>query len=381
MSGLSLMAYEPLSERGLYARNFVEDLTFVHEGGSFTISAVGGFDQSTFVIKGSKDYLNDWFDDGLMRRIVWYSPEAIQLWEGYVHRLRYTVGTRQKTKTIESHYNRVYLRYAPLDTSVSPPVAGAPVNLIVNDPESQLKYGIKSAIISGGERADRTAYDWARTVLQNKKKIPVGRSINIQRGEPASLEIEARGYFHTLKWLPYIKTATGQIQAQQVIQEILSYFHNINPWLNLDFGWMNWNYRRARRGYDDLKTCWDVISDIIKEGGQGGERWVGGFYQNRQFAYKPAEDISGLYGEEFTLYQSLEDPGQFIFDTALGVEVKPWDMVPDRILHTVDSNVGGERDLMYLEQTTFSEPYGLQLVGEDDQRLEVFLAQRGLPGL
>jgi hypothetical protein len=143
---------------------------------------------------------------------------------------------------------------------------------------------------------------------------------------------------------------------------------------------MTYNSRRAKRGYDELLSCWQVIEDVIREGGSGGERWVGGFYQDRQFVYKPAEDILGLYSQGFELYQALEDPGQFIFDSALGSEVKPWDMTPDNVLFTVDSNVGGDRDLMYIEQITFSESYSLDLVGEDDQRLKVFFAQRGLPG-
>lgn len=41
----------------------------------------------------------------------------------------------------------------------------------------------------------------------------------------------------------------------------------------------------------------------------------------------------------------------------------------------------GPRNLMYIEQITFTEPYGLQLVGGDDERLDIFLTQRGLPGL
>lgn len=39
------------------------------------------------------------------------------------------------------------------------------------------------------------------------------------------------------------------------------------------------------------------------------------------------------------------------------------------------------RNIMYIEQVTFREPYGLQLVGGDDERLDIFLTQRGLPGL
>lgn len=378
--GLSLKAYEPLQTTGTLYGQFVEDLTHNHEGGNFVINAVGGFDSSSFTIKDTQGNLDDWYEDGLMRRITWENPEGIQVWEGYVHSIEYQTGKQRKSKSIENYLNRVYMDYAPLDTSVSPPLELSPVILLVNDLAGQAKYGIKSRVISGGGRADDTAYDWARTVLKNQSKVPVGRTVSTQSGGSASISIEAKGYYHTLKWLPYIKVATGKIQAHQVIQEILSYFHAINPWLSLDFGWMDYNFRRARRGYDELLSCWDVIENIIREGGSGGERWVGGFYQNRQFVYKPAEDILGMYSQSFELYQALGDPGQFIYDSALGSEVKPWDMTPDQVLHTVDSNVGGERDLMYIEQTTFSEPYGLDLVGEDDQRLKVFLAQRGLPG-
>ncbi len=377
---LSLKAYEPLSEQGLYGREFVEDLTPNHESGQFVISAVGGFDTSSFTIKDTKNALDDWYEDGLMRRISWENPEGIQVWEGYVHSIEYQTGKQRKSKSIENYLNRIYMDYSPLDTSVSPPLELTPVILIVDDLEGQFKYGVKSSVISGGGRADDTAYDWARTVLKNQKKVPVGRTVSTQSGGPPSIQIEAKGYYHTLKWLPYIRAATGKILAHQVIQEVLAYFHQTNPWLSLDFGWMDYASRGARRGYDELLSCWDVIESIIREGGSGGERWVGGFYQNRQFIYKPAEDIDGLYATGFELYQALEDPGQFIYDSLLGSEVKPWDMTPDQILHTIDSNVGGERDLMYIEQTTYSEPYGLDLVGEDDQRLKVFLAQRGLPG-
>lgn len=380
MPTLSLKAFEPLSEQGLYSRDFVEDLTSNHEGGSFVISAVGGFDTSRFTIKDTQGNLDDWYEDGLMRRISWENPEGIQIWEGYVSGIEYQTGKQRKTKSIENYLNRIYMNYSPLITSVSPPIEQPPVLLIVDDVEGQIKYGVKSSVISGGGRADDTAYDWARTILKNQKKVPVGRSVSTQSGGPPSIQIEAKGYYHTLKWLPYISAASEKIQSHQVIQEVLEYFHSINPWLSLDFGWMDYNFRRARRGYDELLSCWDVIENIIREGGQGGERWVGGFYQNRQFIYKPAEDIDGLYASGFELYQALEDPGQFIYDSALGSEVKPWDMTPDQVLHTADSNVGGERDLMYIEQTTFTEPYGLDLVGEDDQRLKVFLAQRGLPG-
>lgn len=379
---LALVAYEPVTNQGLYAGDFVEDITANHEGYNHVITAVGGYDTASFTLKGTRDYLNDWYDDGLFRRVVLYNPEGLICWEGYIERLRLTSGTMQKTKAIDTMYNRIYLRYSPLDFSVFPPIAGTPITLILSDLDSQLIYGVKGGIISGGERENTTAYDWGRTVLKEKKDPPVGESQNLASGDTASLEVECKGFVHTLKWIPYISQIAGSLPSHQVIQEILRYFNVTNPgFISQDFGLMDYNFRRERRGYDELQTCWDVISSIIGNGGRGGERWVGGVYQNRQFVYKAAEDAGGLYGEEFELWRSLQDTGQAIYDVAIGNEVKPWDMLPDRVLHTVDVNAGGDKNLMYIEQVTYTAPYTVQLVGGDDERLTVYLAQKGLSAI
>lgn len=385
MSRLSLIAYESLTQsQGLYAREFVDDLTANHDSYNHVISAVGGFDTASFTLGGTSEYLDDWLNDGLMRRIVCYNPEGIPAWEGLVSQLELTAGSLKKTRSIDQLYNRIYMRYSPLDTSVSPPLESAPTTLIFNDISSQLDFGVKAAIISGGGRVDATAFDWGRTVLRESKDIKVGESVNTGATEAYTLHVSCLGYYHTLKWLPYFRACSGQIQAHQVLQEVLTYFNGINPgWLSQNFGLMDYNFARARRCYSDYdKTCWDVIEkELIAQGGVAGERWVGGIYQDRQFIYKAAEAIDGLYADEFELYRALSDQGQIIYDAATGAEVKPWDMLPDRVLHTVDVNVGGDRDLMYIEQVRFSEPYGLELVGGDDQRLQVFLARRGLSGV
>lgn len=388
MSGLTLMAYEPLfAQQGLYSGEFVQDLTPCHQGWSHVVSAIGGFDSAGFTLKLTRPELDDWFDDGLMRHIVMFNPQAIPIWEGFVNRLRYTIGTLQKTKSVDTMFNVVYLRYSPLDFSVFPPIAGSPVNVVLGDPVSQSHYGSKAALISGGERADSTAYDWARTVLRSRSEPQVGESVNVAGGGEASMEVECLGYYHALKWLPYTRTTgCSSIQYHQIIQEVLRAYHAINPYPSLDFSWMDYNFKTGPRCYDGLQSCWEVIGGnqgILALGGAGGERWVGGFYQDRRFVYKAAEDVQGLYGGEgdLDLFRSLSDPAQRIYDAATGTEVKPWDLVPDRILKTVDLNVGGDESLMYIEQVTFTEPYGYQLVGGDDERLGVYLAQRGLPGL
>lgn len=334
----SLIAFESLSETGLYARELVDDLTTNHQAYTHTISAIGGFDAASFNIGGTEEYLKDWFDDGLMRRIVYFDTEGIPVWEGYVNRLNLAFGTSQKTKTVENVINRVYLKYSPLDLSALTPVALEPTTLIIDDVASQAKFGVKATVINGGEQTDEGAFNWARVVLGKRSLPQIGENINLSgSGSAPALRIECRGYFHTLKWIPYEANEIGKIQAHQVIQEILEFFNSLNPgWISTNFGWMDFNFRQERRGADELKTCWSLIEDIIKRGGLGGERWVAGLYQDRLLSYKPAEDLQALYRDALVLTRSLNDPAQRIFEEGFDAEIKPWNVVPDRILRTVD---------------------------------------------
>lgn len=361
---LNLIAYEPIINASvLYGLNFTDDLTENHQNYTHTINAVGGFESASFSLGGTPEYLKDWYDDGLMRRIVMYSPEAVPVWEGFVNRLNLTAGSLKKTKSIEGMFNRVYMRYNPLDTSLSPPLEKAPTTLVFDDILSQSEWGVKSVVISGGGRTDDMAFNWGRTILRERKQPVTGEDVSTGNVGGYSLEVECLGYYHTLKWIPYISALGGSVQAHQAIQEVLQYFNGINgSWISQDFGLMDYSFASAKRGYNNYPNCWSVIEDVIQAGGASGERWVGGIYQDRRMVFKRAEAIDGLYADEYQLYRSLSDQGQFIYDVATGTEVKPWDMTPDKVLHTVDFNVGGTRDLMYIEQVRFSEPYTAESV-------------------
>lgn len=335
--GITLLAYEPLSEQGLYARDFLDDLTDRQDGYKHVIKAVGGYDVADFKLEGDRTFLEEWFADGLMRRVLLLNPEGLISWEGYVNRLTLTVGSLERTKTIENMYNRVYLRFTPVDTSTDPPTPSEVQTLIFDKLDSQARWGIKSFIIKGGELTHLEAYDWARTVLQVHGDVTEGENVVTTSNKDPILKVELKGYYHTLEWLPYLSSTTGNILAHQVIQEVLTYFNNINQgWLSTDFGRLDYSFRLERRGSDELKTCWDVIEGIINRGGSGGERWVGGMYQERQFDYKPAEDFQILYGEQSLLVRELGDISQRIFEEDTMMEIKPWDMLPDRILRTTD---------------------------------------------
>ena len=333
----TLIAYESLQNSNkLYAREFVDDLSIKHERYTHTISAVGGFDKAAFILKGDRPYLDAWFDDGLMRRLVYYNPQGIPVFEGFVEQMRYTVGTIQKTKSMKGMYNRVYMRFTPLDTGTIPPIANPTIELTYDDVESQDKWGVKAIVINGGELTHAESFSWAQVILRTSSEPQLGENVNTQESGPPNIGISLNGYFGTLEWLPYISSAIDDLPAAQVIMEVLQYYNTINPgWISTDFGWMDWNFRPERRGADEFNTCWKVIHGIIKRGGASGERWVGGLYQDRKMIYKAAEDFKTLYGEFLFYTRRLSDPAQRIYDET-GVEVRPWDVVPDRVLQTVD---------------------------------------------
>lgn len=377
MSNPTIQAYQPLTEQGLYAENFQEDLTLNHEGWTHTISAVGGFDTAKFKLKGDLNYLQDWFEDGLMRRVVFYDSESVQTWEGFVSRLDFSYGSAKKTRAIDNVQNRVYLYYTPVIYIGGNPIETIPIHLTLDDAPSQDKYGIKAAVVNAGARTDEEAVDWAKTVLKFNANPQRGSSpISILGGSEPYIDITLLGYYHTLKWIPYFNSNYTPIRAHQVIIEVLQYFNTINPgWIDQSFTWMDFNTRLQQRGYNSLKSCWDVIEEVINNGGPAGTRWVGGLYQDRRFIYKQAEDFDGLYGEYSELIRSITGRDLLIYDGDTGAEVKFWNVYPDRLLRTVD-DFGDNTE--YIEQVTYSEPYNLQITGGDDQRLKIYLAQKGL---
>jgi hypothetical protein len=288
------------------------------------------------VLKGDRAYLDSWFDDGLMRRVVYHNPEGVPVWEGFVEKMKYSVGTIQKTKSMNGMYNRVYMRFSPLDTSAIPVTAGIPITLPYDDVDSQAKWGVKATVINGGELTHAEAYAWSQVVLRTAGEPQLGEQVNTQESGPPNIAITLKGYFEVLNWLPYLSASLGDLPAQQVIAEVLQYYNTINPgWISTSQDWMDWNHRPERRVAGEYNTCWKVITNIIQRGGVSGERWIGGFYQSRTFLYKPAEDFKELYGDYLFYTRRLSDPAQRIYDEN-GVEIRPWDVVPDRILMTVD---------------------------------------------
>lgn len=337
-NGTTLKAYKPITRESLYDNNFLEDLTHNHEAYTHTISAEIGFDTATFTLKGDEDYLSDWLNNGLMRRITLQNPEGIVVWEGFVENMSLPYGSDQEKININDMVNRVYLRYKPITITGVTPTPDLATTLVVDDLDSQAIWGIKSTIIKGGEMTDESAFAWARTILTTQSIPKVTEEINTSASAVPALQINCKGYLHTLQWLPFISEISGDTWVHQIIKDVAIAFNTINAgWVSTDFSWMDFNFRKDRRASTELKSCLAIIKEVVLRGGLGGERWILMMMQDRRLIFKPAEDFKKLYGVTNLITRSRRDKKNRFYEEGLDTPIAPWDMLPDRILRTTDA--------------------------------------------
>lgn len=370
---------------------FFEDITKKSENYTHAISAIGGFDTCSFILKGTQDYLDDWFKNGLMRDVRKENPQGNTIWNGYITRMSYNLGRTTKTKTLDDLFNRVYIRYSPIlgwvtqttegGESFETPITGAPGVLYVDNDDSIDDWGYKTAVINGGERTTSRALDWADTIINEvaKRKGEIEPQINDNPfiSTDQSITVECKGYWHMLDWVPYSFTSSGYIAKSELIKLAIQIFNSLNPgYFDTNFSSVESNPELIQRNSTEYASCLSIIKTILQDGGPGGYRWVGGIYNNQEMVYKRANtrNLENLYGfNRYVTYAKSTD--QKIYDEYTSVEVKPWDLRPDNILITRDK----VNTIQYIEQAIFTEPYQYQLMGGDDGRLTTLLNQKGLP--
>lgn len=120
----------------------IDNLTSAVSSYSHEINAFGGYWSARIRLDGRQVDLEDWYERGLDRRIVAYSPDGLVVWEGFVNSVRLTLGGLQKTiGPVLEIANNVRLTYSF--------IAAGGVNIgirvttdEVDDYESQARYGI-----------------------------------------------------------------------------------------------------------------------------------------------------------------------------------------------------------------------------------------------
>ena len=112
------------------------------------LSATMGFDTCSFDIHGTRDEMEEFFFSGLGRQVTRYSNDGGYIcWQGQIMSLTLNEPGFQMRVSLDEMFNRIIVRYIPIDTSTNPPTESAETSTTaVNNAASQAKYGVKELI-------------------------------------------------------------------------------------------------------------------------------------------------------------------------------------------------------------------------------------------
>lgn len=347
--------------------------TLATEAESYTITANVGFDSASFAISGDAAYLLDWYRDGLARDIVWKAPDNSIAWNGFVNNLTISIGGSRRARGLGNFANRVHYIYTTLDTSTSPPTAGAQAIITSNSTVGQENYPIKALSVSGGQKTTAAATLAAATELARRVKIVEEGSDSIGASTPATLRVDMLGYAWLLNWSLYRQVSSSGTTTRSALLQTIAGADD-NSILSSDYSNVETNSETTAAYIPDYTPSWSLIQEIANEGGAGDYRWVAGVYEDRQLHYKQAEGVDDLgnplaANSHGIITRSLYDAGERYFDA--GQELAPWELRPDRLL-----NVGGlSNQAEYIQQVAYNAPYGVQLRAVDGNPLRGVLVR------
>jgi len=354
---------------------------------SHRLTATIGFDTCSFDLKGSIEELEDFFYNGLGRMITRWSDDGnLVCWQGQIVEMTLTQPGSQEVISLREMFNRISVRYTPIDTSVNPPTESAETSTaVVNDTVSQGKYGVKQIVVrpSHVDRMTATAAAETGTVLLEQYKEPRRKGqITTASAEP-KLSIQSEGYMHTLGWAIYNQTgSSGQSANEVVIDAILAsspagqYVASRNT--SATTGRSSQNY------YNRDDTALDIIQQIAARGDSADNRWLCAMYENRRVTFAQAYDINDNVVD---YVRRKSDVRQEIRDLS-GKLIRPWELRPNKWIKTVDLHGWKPTPLThpedyqskYIESVSWSEPDNLNIEGSPGDNLQVLVARMAYRG-
>jgi hypothetical protein len=351
-----------------------------------TISASGGFTSASFTTTGNESFAENWLEYGLGRHITVYGSSLEIVWEGFVNQLDINMGGVSFSRgPLTNLGNRVMGTYTPIiDYTGGEPITGTTTEtLVVDNEDSQLKYGIWEKIINIGTAEPEEA-DYARDLFLSENCVPEGfPSINLSdnSGE-ISISVQCRGY---IDWLDYVYNL-GEVEVDGVsifssdkIIAILA--EDPNNIISTSYDKIYFNGVLVIDKELDNRTAKTIIDEILTYGGGNDDRWTFGIYANRKPVYQqiPTE-VEYIYYKN-NLNQAIE--------TISGGILKPWNVLPCKwvavpdVMSSSGIKVNAPRNdlrVFFAEEVTYTAPDQVSISGAKVRKLEQYLAKLGLGG-
>jgi|SRR3990167_9582285 len=348
---------------------------FLVENWRHKISANVGFDTASFDIKEDQSLLEDFFFSGITRQVTRYSDDGqTVIWDGYIAEMTLTEPGLSSRISAREMFNKVAVRYTPIDTSANPPTESAEtVTAFVNDDDSQNSYGIKERIFTPpnlDKLTNADATQLSNTILQQYRQPK--RSSNFSSGaDTPRITCTCEGYFKTLDWRIYNQSvSSGTANANTIIQTAASSVGQYIAGFNLDT-----NTTAVQQYFNDSLTAMTIVQQIAALGDGSYNRWIVNVLEDRYLSYKQAAST-------ISYWRRMADPRQEIFD-AQGRSIPYHEIRPDRWLRTTDimpmsvtpTKLVDDLQAMYIESVDYAEPDSLNLNGILGDRLQIMIAR------
>ena len=350
------------------------------------LSATMGFDTCSFDIHGTRDEMEEFFFSGLGRQVTRYSNDGGYIcWQGQIMSLTLNEPGFQMRVSLDEMFNRIIVRYIPIDTSTNPPTESAETSTTaVNNAASQAKYGVKELIyrpahITRLNNADATQQG---DILLGQYKEP-RRSGQISSGDnDPKLFIECEGYMHTLDWVVYNQTvSSGTDNLNTLVAAVLA---TTCGQFVASSDTSNSTGLSAQKYFNRDDTGLTVVQTLASLGDTGLNRWLCNMFEDRKIVYSQSYDINSNI---VSYYRSSQNERQEIRDL-FGRIIPPWELRPGKWIRTMDvfpwyptpATLPEDYTALYIEAIDWSEPDSLQLQGSPGDKLQVILARQANQG-
>lgn len=292
--------------------------------------AVGGWWGAGFDLTMNRNDAESWLQDGISRHVQVYNRALVLIFEGFVNQVEITLGILGATRgPLLDITNRVYTTYAPINTSVDPPVRGPSLPLgPYNDTTSQASYGIVTRTITSGETTTDGAQQDAETWLEENREPRT----TVRLGAPGGVQVRVQvlGYVHWLEAFPYLNPGvTGTVTLSTKIGDVLDAEPNgLFASTNAD---ITANGLLVRDEESQQRTGWGIIKDLVARGDVNDARYLFGIGANRRATYAAAPTTTTAY------FRRVSDG---VYTTPAGAIVDPWDIEPGRWAFLPDFLIG-----------------------------------------
>ena len=276
------------------------------------------------------------------------------------------------------------LAYSTVDTTTTPPTVGIrALTGIQEDDAQQQAYGIIEKVLSAGGCTAAEALQVRRAWLaDNARPRTTKRWSNAPAGQTA-FTVRVLGYVHLMNHYIYSYTAATATENLEVkLARVLDQDPNdlLNS-TNADITVTGASI--AVRRYDDKqRTAWAIAKDLVARGDGEFDPYVFGVWANRRTVYGQAPDTVDYHIRIADVAQRVQ--------TSIGVEVYPWAVLPGKWMLFTDFLVARAPPIadprqdpraLFIEQTTYTAPWSLDLQGGRVDRTSQRLAQMGLSGV